>query len=182
METVGVQLGRFAPYHVGHQRMTEEIIKRHGQEKSLIMVGSSNSFNERTPFTFEERRALIQKVVGPDIEIIALPDINPERVFPGQDTYPAWRASIKEIEQARGVKFKFYGGTAEDLSAFGDEFETEVIVDRTKGGRDISATHIRQLLRDRCFEALKGLLDERIIEDVIRFFHTNMQKLIINQS
>lgn len=177
METIGVQLGRFAPYHLGHQIVTNEIIERHGKDRTLIMVGSATSFNERTPFTFEERRDLIRKVVGPEIEIIPLPDINPGRPVPYEDTFPAWRASIKAIEEARGVNFKFYGGAAEDLSAFGNEFETEVVIDRKNKGKDISATKIRELLRARCFEALKGLIDERIVEDTIRLFHANILKL-----
>jgi nicotinamide mononucleotide adenylyltransferase len=177
METIGVQLGRFAPYHLGHQMVSKEMIQRHGEKKSLIMVGSSNSFNERTPFTFEERRELIRKALGNEVEIIPLPDINPDRSAPYESTFPAWRASIKEIEQARGVKFKFYGGSAEDLSFFGDEFESEVVVDRTNAGKGISATTIRECLRANLLESLKGLMDERIIEDAARLFHENIQKL-----
>ncbi len=174
METTAVQLGRFAPYHKGHQMVSETMINKHGKDNCLIMIGSSTSFNPRTPFTFEQRRGMIQRALGQGVEIIGLPDTNPTLATPTEDSYALWRKNLKEIESARETQFKFYGGSQADLGCLAAEFETEVIVNRSEAGKGINATAIRQLLKEKQTQALKEILDERIVEDVIRFFHQNL--------
>ena len=177
METIGVQLGRFAPYHNGHHMITEAIIAKHGADHTLVMIGSSTSLNERTPFTFEQRREMIQKAVGNLVEIMPLPDTDPTQSVPYEDSFAEWRKGIKAIEQARQVQFKFYGGSREDLRIFGDDFPTEVIRDRATAGKGISATAIREQLKAQDITALREVMDERIIADAIHYFHQNIQSL-----
>lgn len=173
---VGVQLGRFAPYHKGHQMITEEVLKRHGIENSLIIIGSSNAFNERTPFTYEQRKALIQKV-NPCVQVVPMPDINPALALHSESTIPLWLERIRAIQAERGVKFKFYGGDENDLRFFKEDFDSEVLIDRETEGKGISATQIRELLHKKAYEALKEVMDELIIEDAIAYYHENLTKI-----
>lgn len=60
---MAVLIGRFQPFHLGHQSNLEYAIKN-CSKNILIIVGSS--FQPRTiknPFTFEERKAMIEEVV-----------------------------------------------------------------------------------------------------------------------
>ena len=116
MKVTGVQLGRVAPPHSGHEMIMREMLARHGKD-SLVMVGSSNVFNARTPFTFEQRRSLIRKIF-PDIQIIGLPDIDRSRLLHSESTIPLWLEQIKAIQDGMNARFKFYGGSEEDLRFF----------------------------------------------------------------
>ncbi len=173
---VGVQLGRFAPYHRGHQLITEQVIRRHGVENTLIIVGSSNSLNERTPFTYEQRKALIQKVY-PEIQVVPLEDINPALALHSESTIPLWLEQIRRIQAEIGVIFKFYGGCEHDLRFFHDDFDSEVVVDRETAGEGISATQVRELLRQKAYDALKKVMDERVIADAIAYYHENLTRI-----
>lgn len=179
-KTVGVHLGRFAPYHKGHQMVTDILLSKHGAENSLILIGSSNTFNARTPFTFEQRKALIQKLY-PGVKILPLPDINPKLLVHSESTIPVWLEQIKAIEAEMGVRFKFYGGCPQDLRFFTEDFETEVAIDRETEGEGVSASYIRELLWKEDYEALEEFMDQRIVSDAIRYFNQNLTK-ILNQN
>lgn len=177
MEKVGVQLGRFAPYHKGHQMVTEQVLERFGPQNTVIMVGSSNAFNDRTPFTFEQRRALIKKLVPEAVRVIGLPDIDPCLRVHGESTIPAWLDQIESIQNEMDVEFVFCGGSEDDLRFFPGRFESEVVVDRETLGKGISATEIRKLIAEAAFEELKAVMDERIVPDAVRFFEANQKEL-----
>lgn len=178
-KVVGVQIGRFAPYHWGHQLVTERMLANHGVENSLIMIGSSNVFNIRTPFTFEQRKALIQKVLGEKVRIMPLPDVNSELLVHAESTVPMWLESIRKVEREMGVKFRFYGGSEQDVRFF--EREERDFINRETVGKGVNASDIRKHLLAENYEALKGLVDERIVADVIRYFRENLEKLLTNQ-
>lgn len=176
MKVIGTQLGRLAPYHRAHQDNTEAILARHGASNTLILVGSSDTFNQRTPFTFEDRRKLIHAIF-PDLNVLPLPDINPALLVHAESTIPLWLEQIEEIQSRLGARLKFYGGSTQDLRFFEGKFESEVLVDRETTGRGISATEVRKHLLTQDREALKSLMDERIIDEAIEMFHRNMRKL-----
>ncbi|UCE28942.1 MAG: nicotinamide-nucleotide adenylyltransferase [Candidatus Bathyarchaeota archaeon] len=75
----GLFVGRFQPFHLGHLKAIEWILKR--CEKVTIVIGSSlESFTQRNPFTFEERKEMIAKslekegITKEKYEIIWIPD------------------------------------------------------------------------------------------------------------
>lgn len=54
-----VFIGRFQPYHLGHERIVLEALD--SADKVIILVGSSHRpRTTRNPFTFEERKAMIE--------------------------------------------------------------------------------------------------------------------------
>lgn len=175
MKLTGVQLGRLAPPHSGHEMIARGMLARHG-DNSLVMIGSSNVFNARTPFTFEQRRALIQRIF-PDIQVVGLPDIDRSRLVHSESTIPLWLEQIKAIQDGMNTRFKFYGGSQEDLRFFPGTFDSEVLVDRATTGQNISATAVRELLRQKNRAALGEVMNALIIDEVIEIFHQNMQKI-----
>ncbi len=133
---LNVYLGRFAPFHEGHKILLTKLIKNFGVRNCLVLVGSTNVLNERTPFTFENRRKMIKKEF-PAVKILPFPDIGSDEV---------WLDNIEELEKELGQKLIFYGGSSEDLKILARRFETHVLVDRFTKGKGISATEIRKKL------------------------------------
>jgi len=71
---------RAQPFHLGHLKVIEWILKK--SEKIIIVIGSSQeSFTHENPFTFEERKKMIDNTlksegIGRDrYEIIGIPDV-----------------------------------------------------------------------------------------------------------
>lgn len=134
-----VFLGRFAPFHKGHLILLNKLIKKFGLKNCIVMIGSSNVINERTPFTAINRAKSI-KSIYPDIKIIYLKDI-------GDDE--KWLQSIKKIENQLNESFTFYGGSKKDLEILSKKFKTKILVNRFTEGEGISATKIRETLSVR---------------------------------
>src|SRR3989339_1341083 len=110
MKEVGVLLGRFSPFYKGHQAQADSMIRERGLENCLIIIGSSDSYNYRTPFSYEQRREIIKQIY-PGMTIIPLPDINPELVYFDGSTNDQWLAEIEKLEKSMSVRFIFYGGS-----------------------------------------------------------------------
>jgi cytidyltransferase-like protein len=131
-----VYLGRFAPFHDGHKMLLTKLIKKFGVKNCLVLIGSSNILDKRTPFTPEHRLEMVKKHF-PDIKILTFPDV-------GEDEL--WLKNLKKLEAKFKTKFIFYGGSPEDLDVLARQFETHVLVNRHKEGMGISATKIRKSL------------------------------------
>ena len=73
---IGVVIGRFQPFHNGHKALIEAALA--GSDRLLILVGSAGSpRTPKNPFTFEERKSLIEPHLPDDkrfIEIVNLFD------------------------------------------------------------------------------------------------------------
>lgn len=179
INTIGVHLGRFAPYTKGHKNLTKAIIQRHWVENSLIMIWSSNVFNLRTPFTFEQRKKIIELII-PGIKIIPLPDTNPNALYhdTSWEKINKWILSIKKIQNQFNTRFKFYWWSEQDLKYLKTWFETEELINR--GGDWISATQVREYLKTWEHEKLKWVLDDRIIPIACHYFNENMEQLLID--
>ena len=71
-----VFIGRFQPVHLGHLKVFEEGLKQ--ASRLYVLIGSTEQpRNLRNPFTFEERKSMVEGCVSDPsrIRIIALPDI-----------------------------------------------------------------------------------------------------------
>ncbi len=159
-----VYLGRFAPFHNGHKLLLSELVLRYGQENVLVLIGSTNTINERTPYTFEDRREIIQ-ISFPGLEVLPIPDGKPNLVYFDGTTNEKWLSSIDDIAKARDEKFIFYGGSPVDLSILALRFETNVIVSREV--LKVSATEVRELIKNGELEELTALVDPNAASRII---------------
>jgi len=67
----GIFLGRFSPFHIGHQHIIDKI-KSDGLEP-IAIVGSANTLNANTPYHAIERIHML-KLANPGIQAYALDD------------------------------------------------------------------------------------------------------------
>jgi nicotinamide-nucleotide adenylyltransferase len=81
-------IARWKPVHLGHTAILRALCN--SGEEALIGVGSSNRYNARNPFTFEETRDMIQLVLASfsNYQIILVPDL---------DDGPRWRVMVKDL-------------------------------------------------------------------------------------
>ena len=113
-----------------------KMIEKFGLENCLVIIGSANVINERTPYTFEERKKMILKLF-PKIKILPMADVGNNEI---------WLENLKKMEGELNTKFVFYGGSQADMEILSQRFETEVLVDRFTEGKGISGTEIRKSL------------------------------------
>ncbi len=165
MKTKHVYLGRFAPFQNGHKLLLSELVSRYGQENVLVLVGSTNTLNKRTPYTYEDRKEIIE-VSFPDIEVLPLPDGKPNLEYFDGTTNELWLDNIERIARERGEKFIFYGGSEMDLEILSQRFETQVFVSREIV--KVSATQVREAIENKDMDRIKELVDPKSVELVTR--------------
>ena len=74
MFKLGFIVGRFQLFHKGHEELVK--IGKSLCEKFVVIVGSTNeSRTIKNPFTFEERKEMIQTVCGEDTIVLPIVDI-----------------------------------------------------------------------------------------------------------
>lgn len=143
-----VFMGRFQPFHLGHQAVIDEALKK--AEQVLVIIGSSDGPRSlRNPFTYEEREAMITEVYGerhPKISFGSVPD------YPYNDT--KWIAAVrKEItktaeicQQISGKPVKSIGliGHSKDKSSYYLKSFPELKSVEVEDYKGINATDIRE--------------------------------------
>lgn len=76
---VGLVIGRFQPFHNGHLYLLQEALTI--ADKIVIGIGSSNVSNSDNPWSFEERKRVVEEVLKKEkledkvIRIVDIPDV-----------------------------------------------------------------------------------------------------------
>jgi len=142
---LGVFIGRFAPYHLGHEFIVN--LMREECDAQLIIVGSKDQArNLRTPFTVAERTLMLPT----DVEVATVRD------YPYPFKNPKWIAAIKTIVANAAKQFKnvdtevvIYGAEKDRLTSaylhFFPEWTLRTIKD-TDGLPQLSGTIIREIM------------------------------------
>lgn len=141
----------------------EKMLALYGVKNCLLLVGSSNSLNIRTPFSFTVRQLMI-KTLYPKLRVLPLPDSTPNLVKFSKQGDEVWLTNIKKLESKLGTIFHFVGGSKKDLKTLGGKFHTEVLIARHTRGRRVSATKVRALLLTGDIMKLGKLMDKAIIK------------------
>ena len=71
---LGITVGRFQSFHIGHELMIDTACAL--CERVVVLVGSSQeSGTAKNPLTYDQRERILRRVFGDRIEIYPLPDI-----------------------------------------------------------------------------------------------------------
>lgn len=76
---IGLVIGRFQPFHNGHLYLLKEALKI--ADTIIIGIGSSNIINADNPWTFEERKRVVEEVLRQEklqeqvLKIVDIPDV-----------------------------------------------------------------------------------------------------------
>jgi nicotinamide-nucleotide adenylyltransferase len=77
---IALFVGRFQPFHKGHEHAIKSILKKF--DKIVIAVGSINKNDEENPYTFAQRKGMINAVLKnyrSKYRIISIPDTNSDQ-------------------------------------------------------------------------------------------------------
>ncbi len=92
----GIFIGRFQPFHKGHQAVIEKIMN--DGLKPIVIVGSVNSTdNSRNPYSFDQVKKMITSVF-PDIVCLPLPDYQDDM---------KWLSHLRSIIPCESVIYYF---------------------------------------------------------------------------
>jgi len=166
-----VYIGRFQPFHEGHKVAVDQALKA-SRKKVIILVGSSEQpRNIKNPFTFEERKAMIQMgVMYSDVVIEPLHDYtyNDQR----------WVEQVQKIVERciardgwadKDPTIGIIGYNKDETSYYLDMFPQWVKMEH-EVNEVIDATDIRALLyTDKSLKFICGVVDELVL-DFLRTF------------
>lgn len=131
-------VGRFQPFHRGHMLVVEGMSKL--CEKTVIAIGSTNKSDDENPFTFEERRDMIQRALQA-VDIIPKHDVTFIDI-PDEDSDESWTQTV--LDKAGRVDVAWTGNEWTKTC-----FENAgVEVKEIKEVPGISATEVRTRIKD----------------------------------
>lgn len=103
----GLVIGRFQPLHKGHEAVIRLAIE--DCVHVVVGIGSSNAQQSvQNPFSFEERKRMIESVFGTTVEVVAVPDIHDP---------PNW---VDHVLRTLGNVDRVYGNDERTLNLFED--------------------------------------------------------------
>ena len=101
----GLVVGRFQPFHKGHQALIDQAIE--DCVNVVVAIGSADAKQDaRNPFTTEERIAMLRAVYGDRVEIVPVPDLHDA---------PRWAAHVIRLT---GPVDRVFGNNERDLLLF----------------------------------------------------------------
>lgn len=171
----GVILTRAQPIHKGHIDTIKEALKEN--DKVLLIIGSSNKRGtERNPISIDIREHIVRNALKDcaledHVDILTLPDWSTEKAYQYAKEWGNffYYNVVRMIERK---EFTMYYN--DDVSIvknwFNDVLKERVTVKQTGRKRDVSATKIREALRNQNDTYLKEMLCESTyaIKDILR--------------
>jgi nicotinamide-nucleotide adenylyltransferase len=90
---VGI-IGRFKPLHIGSEMLLRTACKK--AKHVIIGIGSSNKYNSRNPFTFEETKEMVELILESfnNYEVLAVPD---SAQIPEFADGKKWASDVKQM-------------------------------------------------------------------------------------
>jgi bifunctional NMN adenylyltransferase/nudix hydrolase len=170
-----VLIGRFQPFHKGHQAVIDAALEQ--AKQVIVVVGSSFAArNIRNPFTFEERKEMIQAVYSSDrVKVVPVSD------YPYDDN--KWVAAVQSVVYGAmsytpdPIRIGLIGHEKDGTSYYLKIFPTwgNVSVPNVEG---INATDIRKSL----FDAADYSEYDTIEKNMPSQAHWEMKKIIMSNS
>jgi len=162
---IWIIIWRLNPLHIWHIKLIESSIKQN--DKTIIILWSSNISDEHNPFLFEERKSFLEKIFSKKIKIEKSNDY---------ETDEHWYKEIKEIlKDFEKEDLTFYGWDLKNDSAMKVikqfwNFKNIKFSEKNRNTINISSTKIRQYLKEKNFLEVKKWIPNEIYEEVIKPF------------
>lgn len=163
---LGVLIGRFQPFHQGHERILQEALNQ--AENVVVVLGSSfQARDAKDPFTWQERAAMITACLSPQ-------DQARIRFAPVRDYYDdeLWvQATTRAVAELSGPakRIALFGYLKDASSYYLNRFAHWALrsLDRHE---DIDATTVRQLLFECESNAALNALLQGLVPSTIRHY------------
>jgi cytidyltransferase-like protein len=150
--SVGLMVGRFQPLTKAHTQIIETISKENDSGIIFLVKGKDSSKDkEKNPFDVEIQQKLLKAVLPGNMSIVVLPS----------------GFFVDYINELPESTFNIYAGTDrikayESFTKYMAEGKTLSIKEIVRGDDDISATKVRNSLKEDDIESFKKLTDARV--------------------
>jgi len=156
---VGLFIGRFQPFHCGHESIVRKMLEE--CERVIIAIGSAQESNtELNPLRYEYRRLMIQKVFPEYFDRIIIIGIT-DRTNPSDDE--SWGEYLLNAVY-QNIKIKpdvIYQGIENKHNHWFDSFNINIInIDRDL--LKVSATEIRKAILEEDFDYYKEFMPDNL--------------------
>jgi len=178
---IGFVIGRFQPFHNGHKHLVDYGLEH--AEKVVILIGGSNKARSvKNPWTFEERKAMIESVYSNGseprrVEVEPLPDI------PGNDD--AWQGNVfaaVDKHTPKNGSVGIIGFKKDDSSYYIDLFPNAHQIIMEDGFATLSATNIRDDYFQDAPHFPLHLVPDPVMEYLVEFYKTPEFKYVLDES
>ncbi|NDK10184.1 adenylyltransferase/cytidyltransferase family protein [Candidatus Gracilibacteria bacterium] len=161
MEKYGLIIGRFQPLHIGHKLLIQKSLEQN--IKTIVLIGSSETLDEKNPYSFELRKQIMNsEYENRGLIIQNLPDYK-------SDT--EWIAKILEYIPKESTHIEVYCGDKKNDSAvlvlqkLGNLLPFDIdIFEIPRSILPISATQIRDWIRDKNISKLSEFLGKATLK------------------
>ena len=179
-ENYAVMIGRLNPPHIGHLRIIRQALREN--DKLVLFLGSANIVNEKNPFSFDERKEILEILFKDEIAsgrliISYLDDVWDDGLW----VENLWN-KLRDFTQKENINAKFYGWDFnEDRAILAiSENEDRLNINKTSymqirrdhfalpNWLDLSATNLRNVLNSWDYELARKFLDPKIADIVIK--------------
>jgi len=165
-DKVVIYSGRFQPYHRGHQYAYEDLVSKFG--KNNVYIATSNkSDNDKSPFTFNEKKEIITKLFGiPSNKVINVKNpYKPEEIlnkFDPKKTAVIVAIGEKDVDRLSGKYYVRYDGIAN--KGYLDKGYVYIVpqLQLKLKGKTISGTEVRKNFSKEMFKHLYPKFDLNI--------------------
>ena len=100
---VSLVIGRYQPFHDGHKALIQKLLD---EGKNVCVAIRDTIISEDNPYSYEQRKQMIEKVFQDKIEIIKIPDIE-EIVYGRKVGWGIRQIHLsKEIEDISATKIR----------------------------------------------------------------------------
>lgn len=167
---LAVYIGRFQPFHNGHQH----VIERASQvaNRVLVLIGSSNSpRTPKNPWTADEREFMIRKALDTTFQsTTTMIDRVPDSPYDEQE----WVASVERVvaKYTKGPSVALIGHDKDESSYYLNSFPQWDVVNAPSydtGESPLSSTTIRKFMFERAEMFAKGVVPEAIYKELSVF-------------
>lgn len=148
----GIAVMRCQPFHIGHERIVDEMLKQ--CEMVTVILGSTQRKDEKNPWPFHDRKKMIKNVYKdtPEwdkLKILGAQDINNDSrwaKFILEDIVKEYYVEELEMQDYPEVD-AYFAGSKFDAQWFDGEVENIVYVDRTfQEFPFVSGTMVRDMM------------------------------------
>ena len=162
---LGLVVGRFEPIHLGHEKIINISLK--SCDKTALLVTYNNADSIKNPYSIEYILHLINKIYPEEIQNNKLEVIPFKNDIPFDSKYGEKIISTVNNVCLQRPDFIVYGSDKNISKCFNNDTRKnlfEVVVNRDEF--NISATDIREALKNNNIEFVKNNIDCRIYDEI----------------
>jgi len=170
-EKYACMVGRFQPFHLGHERVVQAMIDRFGMKNCLLLVGSSTTpLSEKNIFSYEERKIMIQNIF-PKLVVIWLADFATD-----EERFVELGKLVQEKLNIGFDDIIFYAWIEDDIPYFVSTWKKYCIIERNwSESLSVSWSQIRVFLKQK--KSIENLVNQKNISLIQDGFGTNYWSL-----